>query len=451
MNYLPDQEKCKVAIIGMGYVGLPLAIEFAKKKKSLRSPNILNRKVVGYDVNKVRIKELRQGVDRTREISKDLLLSLTNLELNDELDSIVDSDVFIVTVPTPLNKDKSPNLKPIEEASKAIANALNLRDKKKYKSLKTPIIIYESTVYPGLTEEFCVPIIESISKQKLNVDFYCGYSPERINPGDKNHKLTTIKKVTSGSCEICSNWIDDFYGSIITAGTHKAESIKVAEAAKVIENTQRDLNIALVNELSIIFKTLGINTNNVLKAAETKWNFLPFRPGLVGGHCIGIDPYYLTYKSELMGYTPNIVLAGRKINDDMPRWIAEQIIFEMTRKKIVIHYSNVLIMGFTFKENCPDIRNTKTYDLIKKLKEYNIKIKIYDPNIDKKEALDIYGLEIENYLLKDDKFDALVITVAHKEFLGMTKEEYNSLLKDNGFIYDLKNIKNIDESKKINI
>ena len=342
VNYSPDLppvETCVIAVIGLGYVGLPLAVEFAKNKKCIRTSKNLNRKVIGFDINKNRLEELRRGLDRTNEICSDELFSLTALTFSDDPLSLAEADIFIITVPTPIDASKSPNLNPLHSASSTVGSALKLRSASK---ITKPIIIYESTVYPGATEEFCVPILENTSGLVYNTHFYCGYSPERINPGDKQHRISTITKVTSGSTLHSAVWIDNLYGSIVKAGTHPAQSIKVAEAAKVIENTQRDLNIALINELAIIFHKLDINTLDVLEAAGSKWNFLPFRPGLVGGHCIGVDPYYLTHKSQQLGYFPEVVLAGRRINDGMSEWISHQLIFEFSKKGIVLKNSKIL-------------------------------------------------------------------------------------------------------------
>ena len=439
-NY-PDQHECTIAIIGLGYVGLPLAIEFSKKQKCYLSGNLLKRKVIGFDINPERLKNLKNGIDITNEIGEEELLNADFTDLTDKVETIAKADVFIITVPTPIDDDKKPDLRPLKKASITVAKALKIRSNLPNKSI--PIIIYESTVYPGTTQEVCIPIIEKesglfcdISKKEA---FACGYSPERINPGDKEHRLKDIIKITSGSDKEAAKWIDLFYGSIIKAGTHLTKDIKTAEAAKIIENTQRDINIALMNELAIIFKLLNIDTLDTLKAASTKWNFINFQPGLVGGHCIGVDPYYLTYKAQSIGYSPEMVLAGRKINDDMSRWLAEQVVLEITKRNIPF-YSEVLVLGFSFKENCPDIRNTKVYDFIKILQEYNLNIMIVDPWINPKEARNAYGLDITQNIPKNKKFNAIVCTVAHKEFVEISKSDWEEILEHKSFIFDLKGI-----------
>ena len=375
---LPNNETCCVAVIGMGYVGLPLAVSISLSSKSFLNSQKLNRKVVGFDINKQRLKELKQKFDRTGEISKEDLLKSKNLFFTHEPEDLTKADVFIVTVPTPIDTINNPDLNALKSACKVIGKAiLNLKRQVK------PIIIFESTVYPGATEEFCIPIIEEFSEKTLNDGFVCGYSPERINPGDKKHTLTNIIKVTSGSNTLALEWIDKFYGSIIKAGTFKASSIKVAEASKVIENTQRDINIALINELAVLFKKMNIDTLEVLEAASTKWNFISFKPGLVGGHCIGVDPYYLTFKARELGYNPKVVLAGRSTNDNMSYWLVQQLILEMSRRNVPICFSNVLIMGLSFKENCSDTRNTKIINIIDSLEKYNAKVFVLDPVVDK--------------------------------------------------------------------
>ena len=364
-------EGLKLAVIGLGYVGLPLAVEFGKK-----------RSVVGFDINQTRIDELKAGNDSTLETNEEELRDAKHLIYTTNPEDLKAANCFIVTVPTPIDAYKRPDLTPLIKASEIVGNALK----------KDDIVIYESTVYPGATEEDCVPILEKHSGLAFNQDFYCGYSPERINPGDKEHRLTNIKKVTSGSTSIITDLVDALYNEIITAGTHKAESIKVAEAAKVIENTQRDINIALINELSIIFNKMGIDTQAVLEAAGTKWNFLPFRPGLVGGHCIGVDPYYLTHKAEMIGYHPQIILAGRRLNDGMGSYVVAQLIKAMIRKSIQIDGANVLVMGLTFKENCPDLRNSRAIDIVHEIKQYKCNVDIYDPWVDREEVQNEYGL-----------------------------------------------------------
>ena len=439
----PETHTCAVAIIGLGYVGLPLALAFSKKHKSYISGENLNRKVIGFDIDIKRIEELKKGYDRTNEVSKRDLLSAEFYDLTNDINIVAKADVFIITVPTPINKDKKPDLIPLKKASHTVAKAIKIRKKSKNKSI--PIVIYESTVYPGTTEEICIPIIEKESglicqdSYKDN-NFACGYSPERINPGDKEHRLKDIIKITSGSDKNVGKWIDIFYGSIIKAGTHLTKDIKTAEAAKIIENTQRDINIALMNELSIIFKLLDIDTLDILKAASTKWNFIKFKPGLVGGHCIGVDPYYLTYKSQSIGYKPEIVLAGRRINDGMSKWVAEQLILEMTKRGMVLKNSKVLILGFTFKENCPDIRNTKIIDIFKILKEYKLDVDIVDPIAKNEEAIKVYGVDISKNISKECKYSAIICTVAHKAFLKISIQQWKSLLSKEGIIFDIKGI-----------
>ena len=439
----PDINTCTVAIVGLGYVGLPLAIEFSKVQKCHHSEEILNRKIIGFDINFERIQELRKGFDRTAEVQEKLLLESNLINLTYEIKQIEEADVFIITVPTPIDKFKKPDLGPLKDATKIVAKAL----KNRFNSGKTtiPIVIYESTVYPGTTEEICIPIIEKESglvcenSDKKNI-FACGYSPERINPGDKKHGLKDIIKVTSGSNHKAAKWIDLFYGSIIKAGTHLTKDIKTAEAAKIIENTQRDINIALMNELAMIFKLLDIDTLDVLKAAETKWNFIKFKPGLVGGHCIGVDPYYLTYKAQSLGYKPEIVLAGRRINDDMSKYIAEQLILEMIKRNFNLRTSKVLILGFTFKENCPDIRNTKVFDIVKTLKIHNLKLEIIDPLVNYHEAKKVYDIDVNNKIPKDQQYDAVLCAVAHQYFIKMTHQDWKKIINNNGIIFDLKGI-----------
>ena len=406
----------KIAIIGLGYVGLPLAVEFGKKFKT-----------VGFDINEIRIKELLNGEDSTLEVSKNQLMNSKNLIFSSKTEDIQQCNIFIVTVPTPIDIHKNPDLTPLIAASKTVGAILK----------KDDIVIYESTVYPGATEEVCVPILEKQSNLVFNKDFYCGYSPERINPGDKEHSVTTIKKVTSGSTPAVSNKVDDLYQTIITAGTHKAGSIKIAEAAKVIENTQRDINIALINELAMIFEKLDIDTEKVLEAAGTKWNFLPFRPGLVGGHCIGIDPYYLTHKAIEVGYHPEIILAGRRLNDNMGSYVVEEMSKLMIKKRIHIVDANVLIMGLTFKENCPDLRNSKIIDLIEGFRDFNCNIDVYDPWADKSEALREYGVELIGAPFTD-KYDVIVLAVNHDQFKDLTLDQLKSYGKENHVLYDIK-------------
>ncbi len=413
----------KLGIIGLGYVGLPLALEFAKK-----------RKVIGFDTNEERVKELNSGVDRNLEFNKDELQSLKKLNFTNSEENLKNSNCFIITVPTPIDELKKPDLEPLLKASKMIGNLIK----------KGNLIIYESTVYPGCIEEICVPELEKNSNLKFNKDFFCGYSPERINPGDKEHTISNIKKITSGSTHEISDLVDNLYNEIITAGTHKASCIKVAEAAKVIENTQRDLNIALINELSIIFNKLKIDTKEVLDAAESKWNFLPFRPGLVGGHCIGVDPYYLTYKAESIGYQAKIILSGRDINDNMGSYVVLELIKEMKKKDIEIKGSNILIMGLTFKENCTDIRNSGINLVIEKLKKYNCNLDLYDPWADSKEIKKIYDIHPKS-ILDNNKYDGVIVAVAHQKFKEMGITEILNLCKKKHVIYDLKYIFSKDQ------
>ncbi|EOI1004357.1 Vi polysaccharide biosynthesis UDP-N-acetylglucosamine C-6 dehydrogenase TviB, partial [Citrobacter amalonaticus] len=393
-------------------------VEFGKKIKTL-----------GFDINEKRIKELSAGNDFTLECSSKELAEAYYLQYSCDYKELAACNVFIVTVPTPIDEYKQPDLTPLIKASETLGKIIK----------KDDIIVYESTVYPGATEEVCIPVIEKISGLVFNTDFFAGYSPERINPGDKEHRVTNIKKVTSGSTPEIAEIVDKLYGTIITAGTHKASSIRVAEAAKVIENTQRDLNIALINELAMIFNKLGIDTEEVLKAAGTKWNFLPFRPGLVGGHCIGVDPYYLTHKAQAIGYHPEVILAGRRINDGMSRYVASQLIKAMLKKKLQIEGANVLIMGLTFKENCPDLRNTKVVDIFAELKEYNVVVDIYDPWVNDEEAYHEYGINVLN-TLPNKKYDGVIFAVAHSQFKDMSKDDVKGLIRDDGVVYDLKYI-----------
>jgi len=412
------KNKAHLAIIGLGYVGLPLALEFAK-----------NREVIGYDINEKRINELKNSFDKTLEVSSQELEKANNIKFTNNLLDTKDSKLFIVTVPTPIDENKKPNLNPLIEATKSVGKVLKKGD----------TVIFESTVYPGATEEICVPVLENQSKLLFNKEFNVGYSPERINPGDKNHKIQDIVKITSGSNEKSSKEIDDLYQEIITAGTYRASSIMVAEAAKVIENTQRDVNIGLVNELSLIFNKLGLDTEEVLEAAGTKWNFLPFRPGLVGGHCIGVDPYYLTHKAISIGYKPEMILAGRKINDSMPSYIVERLINELNSISKEIRGSEILVLGFTFKENCPDTRNTKVAEVITELNSLGSKVEILDPWIDSTEVQMQYGLSVIKNP-KRGKYDAIIIAVAHDEFRDMSEEKIKDFGKENCIIYDLKSI-----------
>ncbi|AXO89271.1 Vi polysaccharide biosynthesis UDP-N-acetylglucosamine C-6 dehydrogenase TviB [Pseudomonas parafulva] len=409
-------ENIKLAVIGLGYVGLPLAVEFGKK-----------RSVVGFDISRPRIEALAKGTDSTLEVSDEELAEASGLRFTTQVDELKSCNVFIVTVPTPIDAYNQPDLTPLIKASETIGSILKAGD----------IVIYESTVYPGATEEDCVPVLERVSGLVFNKDFYAGYSPERINPGDKEHRVATIKKVTSGSNEEVAELVDSLYREIIIAGTHKASSIKVAEAAKVIENTQRDLNIALINELALIFNKLGIDTEAVLQAAGTKWNFLPFRPGLVGGHCIGVDPYYLTHKAQSIGYHPEIILAGRRLNDGMAAYVASQLVKAMVKRRIHVDGARVLIMGLTFKENCPDLRNTKIVDIVTELQEYNIQVDVFDPWVSAEEAQHEYG--ITPVAAPDAAaYDGIVLAVAHQQFKAMGESQLRALGKDAHVLYDLK-------------
>ncbi len=406
----------RIAVIGLGYVGLPLAVEFAKQFPT-----------VGFDIKSQRIAELVAGNDSTLEVSSEELGLSNNLSFTDKLTDIAKCNVYIVTVPTPIDKHKRPELGPLESASKLIAEVISSGD----------VVIYESTVYPGATESVCVPIIETHSGLEYNKDFYAGYSPERINPGDKEHRVTSILKVTSGSTPDVAEFIDQLYKSIITAGTHKASSICVAEAAKVIENTQRDLNIALVNELALIFNKLGIDTLEVLEAAGTKWNFLPFRPGLVGGHCIGVDPYYLTHKAQEIGYNPEVILSGRRINDGMGPYVAERIVKMLTKRRVHVAGSRILIMGLAFKENCPDLRNTRIIDVIEELQSYHANVDVHDPWVDTDEAKTEYGVELVDHPAEAN-YDAVIVAVAHDQFKAMGAAKIRALSKPHGIIFDVK-------------
>jgi UDP-N-acetyl-D-galactosamine dehydrogenase len=426
-----------VAVIGLGYVGLPLAVAFAVPQACVRTGRPLRRRVIGFDVNEARLEELRGGHDRTRELTAEELAAASLLELSSEATRLAEAEVFVVTVPTPIDVAKRPDLKPLERASATVGQALGRRAEA---GQGLPVVIYESTVYPGATEEVCVPILERESGLRFNEGFVCGYSPERINPGDTEHKLTTIIKVTSGSTAAAADWVDAFYGSVIGAGTYRAASLKVAEAAKVIENTQRDLNIALVNELAIIFHRLGIDTLDVLEAAGTKWNFLRFRPGLVGGHCIGVDPYYLTYKSDLAGYHPHLVLAGRRINDNMGRWVVEQLVLDLARRERPIGGERVLVLGLTFKENCPDLRNTRVVDLIETLALYGMAAEVVDPWVQADEAEDEYGLTVQNAIPAGHRYGVVIAAVAHRQFAALDAAQWQQLLEPGGVIADLKGI-----------
>ncbi|WP_373896830.1 Vi polysaccharide biosynthesis UDP-N-acetylglucosamine C-6 dehydrogenase TviB [uncultured Massilia sp.] len=409
-------ENTRIAIIGLGYVGLPLAVEFGKKFPT-----------IGFDINARRVQELKEGVDHTLETESHELAAAVRLSYTTDPDDLRDATVYIVTVPTPIDEYKQPDLTPLEKASETLGRIIKKGD----------IAIFESTVYPGATEEYCVPVIERVSGLVFNEDFFIGYSPERINPGDKEHRLTTITKVTSGSTPEAADFVDALYGSIIVAGTHKAASVKVAEAAKVIENTQRDLNIALMNELTIIFGKLGIDTEDVLKAAGTKWNFLPFRPGLVGGHCIGVDPYYLTHKAESIGYHPQVILAGRRINDSMGAYVVGRLVKQMLKQRIQVDGANVLVLGLTFKENCPDLRNTKVVDIVTELKDYNVNVDVYDPWVSVEGAQHEYGITPVSAPVPG-KYDAIIVAVAHNEFKQIGAAGLRAFGKEQHILFDLK-------------
>ncbi|OAE09643.1 Vi polysaccharide biosynthesis UDP-N-acetylglucosamine C-6 dehydrogenase TviB [Pantoea sp. OXWO6B1] len=418
------KDDVKIAIIGLGYVGLPLAVEFGKK-----------RPVVGFDVNDKRILELNEGLDVNLETTKEELRDASHLELTSSIDDIKHCNFYIITVPTPINEYKQPDLTPLIKASETVGSVIRKGD----------IVVYESTVYPGCTEEECVPVLERTSGLTFNKDFFVGYSPERINPGDKKYRLTNIKKITSGSTSETADLVDGLYKEIIKAGTYKTECIRVAEAAKVIENTQRDLNIALINELAIIFNRLDIDTEAVLRAAGSKWNFLPFRPGLVGGHCIGVDPYYLTHKSQGIGYYPEIILAGRRLNDNMGGYVSGQLIKGMIKKGINIEGANVLILGFAFKENCPDIRNTRIIDVVKELENYNCKVDVFDPWVDAEEVTREYGISTIQ-AIEADFYDAIVVAVGHEQFKQMSVDDIRDYGKDKHVLYDLKYVLPAEQS-----
>ena len=417
---MPKLGEAKIAIIGLGYVGLPLAIEFGSKAPT-----------IGFDINIARISELVSGVDSTLEVDSSDFERSTHISFTSSIDDLKQANVYIVTVPTPIDKFNSPDLRPLESASKMIGDVISKGD----------VVIYESTVYPGCTEEICIPIIEKQSGLTFNQDFFAGYSPERINPGDKTHRVTNIVKVTSGSNDEISLFVDDLYRTIITAGTHRASSIRVAEAAKVIENTQRDVNIALVNELALIFDKLDIDTEEVLEAAGSKWNFLPFRPGLVGGHCISVDPYYLTHKAQEIGYHPEVILSGRRINDSMGSYVAESVIKLMMKKRIHVVDAKILIMGLAFKEDCPDLRNTRVVDIIAELDSFHADIDVYDPWVDNDEAQKEYGITMVDEPA-NSTYDAIILCVGHSEFREMGATDINALGKDNHVLYDVKYVLN---------
>ena len=414
----------KIGVIGLGYVGLPLAVEFGKKFD-----------VVGFDINQTRIGELQSGVDHTLEVSSDELKDSPRLSFSADLQQLASCNFYIVTVPTPIDDYKQPDLTPLIKASQTIAKVLKKGD----------VVVYESTVYPGATEEDCIPVLEQHSGLVYNQDFFAGYSPERINPGDKEHRVTNIKKITSGSTPEIADLVDAVYNQIVTVGTHKASSIKVAEAAKVIENTQRDVNIALINELALIFNKLGIDTEEVLKAAGTKWNFLPFRPGLVGGHCIGVDPYYLTHKAQSIGYHPEIILAGRRLNDSMGAYVANQLVKAMLKKRMVVDGAKVLLMGLAFKENCPDLRNTKITDIVAELEDYNIQVDVYDPWVDGAQAQHEYGINPIS-APQAGQYDGIILAVAHEQFKTLGATNIRKLGKQTHILYDLKYLLNANEA-----
>ncbi len=413
-----DLNDVRLGIVGLGYVGLPLAVEFGKHYPT-----------VGFDINPERIRELRAGRDSTLEVSEQELRAAKHLTYTDDMQDLAGCNTYVVTVPTPIDEHKRPDLTPLESASRTVGKVLKKGD----------VVIYESTVYPGATEEVCVPILEGVSGLAFNEDFFVGYSPERINPGDKVHRLTTIVKVTSGSTPETARFVDALYASIVEAGTHLASSIRVAEAAKVIENTQRDVNIALINELALIFNRLGIDTLEVLEAAGSKWNFLPFRPGLVGGHCIGVDPYYLTHKAQEIGYHPEVILSGRRINDGMGAYIAEQVVKMMTKRRIHVVDANVLVLGLTFKENCPDLRNTRVVDIIREFEDYHARIDVYDPWVDPNEAYEEYGI-LPVRELRQGHYDAIILAVSHRQFVELGAEGIRALGKPHAILYDVKSI-----------
>ncbi|WP_318517025.1 Vi polysaccharide biosynthesis UDP-N-acetylglucosamine C-6 dehydrogenase TviB [Photobacterium leiognathi] len=417
-------DNLKIGIVGLGYVGLPLAVEFGKKYSTL-----------GFDINEARVKELESGKDSTLECSSEELASAPLLQYTSQLEDLQTCNFYVVTVPTPITEENAPDLTPLKKASEALAQVI----------VKGDIVVFESTVYPGATEEVCIPIIEKMSGLAFNKDFFAGYSPERINPGDKVNRLTTITKITSGSTDEVADFVDAVYASIVSAGTHKASSIKVAEAAKVIENTQRDLNIAIINEFAKIFNKLGIDTEEVLKAAGTKWNFLPFKPGLVGGHCISVDPYYLTYKAQEVGYRPEVILAGRRINDGMGEYVATQLVKKLASNKIHIDEAKILILGFTFKGDCPDVRNTKIINIVKELQDFNMSVDVYDSWASKEEVRHEYGVELIDEL-KEGHYDAIVLAVDHSETKAMGVEALRRLGKENHILYDVKHVLSVGEA-----
>ena len=437
MNF-PNHKNCQILIIGLGYVGLPLAVEFSKQKRCIKNGTHLKRDIIGFDIDSSRIEELKGGFDRTNEIDSLFLKSLqkdNSLKITKSIEEYTNSDFLIVTVPTPIDKFKKPDLSPLKNGCKLIGKLLKNRSSK----IK-PIIIFESTVYPGVTEEICAEIIQKESGLIFNHDFFCGYSPERINPGDKNHNLTSIIKVVSGSTKEAASIVEKLYESIISAGTHLATSIKVAEAAKVIENTQRDLNIALINELAILFKKMDLDIFEILTASETKWNFLPFKPGLVGGHCIGVDPYYLTHKAKEIGYVPKVILAGREINDRMAEWVAGEFLLECQKRNLLTKPIKVMILGITFKENCPDFRNTKVIEIIEILNSNNFELTIVDPWVNKKAIRDMHKYDVLDEIPSNEKFDSVICVVAHNQFLEIEIHSWENMINENGFFFDIKNM-----------
>ncbi len=412
-----DIDNCKIGVIGLGYVGLPLAIEFGKQLPT-----------IGFDISSERVAELRAGKDSTLEVTPEELRQAGHISYTDQIGDLARCNVYIVTVPTPIDDSKRPDLAPLESASRALGGVIGNGD----------VVIYESTVYPGATEEVCIPILESVSGLTFNRDFFAGYSPERINPGDKEHRVTNILKVTSGSTPEVADFVDGLYRRVITVGTHKASSIRVAEAAKVIENTQRDVNIALINELALIFDRLGIDTEEVLQAAGTKWNFLPFRPGLVGGHCIGVDPYYLTHKAQEIGYHPDMILAGRRVNDGMGAYVAQRTVKLMTQRKIHVSGSRVLVMGLTFKEDCPDLRNTRVVDIIDEFNSYHANVDVFDPWVDPDEARREYGIDVLTQQPEENRYDAIILAVGHQQFREMGADRIRSLGREQCVLFDVK-------------
>lgn len=436
---LPPLRTCSVAVIGLGYVGLPLAVEFATKRMCLRTKQVMSRLVIGFDIDSKRIEALVAGRDHTKEVSLERLGQAVDLHFTSDPEKLAAADVFIVAVPTPIDPSHRPDLTALKKATVTVGHALKTR--KERNDASVPVVIFESTVYPGATEEICVPLLEANSGLDFNSDFYCGYSPERVNPGDQNHRFASIVKVTSGSTDLAAQWIDDFYGSVVDAGTYAAGKIVIAEAAKVIENTQRDLNIALVNELAIIFRLIGIDVLDVLDAAGTKWNFLPFKPGLVGGHCIGVDPYYLTYKAELLGYHPQVVLAGRRINDDHANWVVEQLVIEMARAHLPIGGAKVLVLGITFKENCPDLRNSKVFNVLSALQRYAVDVSVVDPWADFSEVQESHNLSVLPDLPEGiGLFDAILVAVRHQQFIEFDTSVWKRLVGESGLLLDLKGV-----------